>query len=303
MNKRKGVGYGLILFSAVTWGMLPIFTRKLYESGWSPQVVSAMRAYLGAGITLVTLLLNGTLRKFRWKDIPFYLIYGTIGISGCFLAYGASIQMNSTAVAAVLLYTGPAFVNIFERIFYKKPLTLVKIISLIVTFAGCALVVGLYDLSSVADNLLGIGVGLLSGICYSMTTVIGEKAKERYSGSVNGRLILFFGAFAFLFVAPPWSMPTFGGGDWLLFFCLAVFGSVLPYTCYLAGIDCGVDGGVASIVATLEPVMAILFGVTLLHDQLGWMQIIGIAVVIAGVVLPILFEREPLSVKKEKEIV
>ena len=88
--------------------------------------------------------------------------------------------MNSTAVAAVLLYTGPAFVNIFERIFYKKRLTWVKILSLIITFAGCAMVVGLYDLSTVTDNLLGIVVGLLSGICYSMTTVIGEKAKEKY---------------------------------------------------------------------------------------------------------------------------
>ena len=288
MGKRKGSGYGLVLISAVLWGMLPIFTRKLYGNGWSPQVVSAMRAYLGAVITLVTLILNGTLSRFRVKDIPFYLLYGTLGISGCFLAYGISIQMNSTAVAAVLLYTGPAFVNIFERIFYKKRLTWVKILSLIITFAGCAMVVGLYDLSTVTDNLLGIVVGLLSGICYSMTTVIGEKAKEKYPGSVNGRLILLFGAFAFLFVAPPWNMPVFGGGDWLLFVCLAVFGSVLPYTCYLAGIDFGVEGGVASIVATLEPVMAIVFGVTLLGDSLEWPQILGIAVVIAGVVLPIL---------------
>jgi hypothetical protein len=292
MNRQKGKGYVLILFSAVLWGLLPVFTRKLYANNYSPIIVSSMRAYIGAIGACILMIIMGDYKKFQKKDISFYLLYGLFSISGSFLLYASSMKLNSTAVAAMLLYTGPTFVNIFDRIFYQKKLTWIKIVSLIITFVGCALVVQMYELNTFSENIVGIFIGLLSGICYSLTTVLGETGKKRYPGRTNGWLILMFGSCIFLLIQPPWKMPVYSIGDWGLFVGLAFFCSILPYTFYLSGLATGIDGGIASIVATVEPVMAIVFGVIFFADSLQVLQIFGIIIVLLGVILPIIFEKK-----------
>ena len=65
---------------------------------------------------------------------------------------------------------------------------------------------------------------------------------------------------------------------------------MIPYTVYLTALDGGLDGGVASIVATAEPIAATLFGAIFFGDRLEKLQVAGIAVVIIGVIIPILSE-------------
>mgnify|MGYP001020016580 FL=1 len=65
---------------------------------------------------------------------------------------------------------------------------------------------------------------------------------------------------------------------------------MIPYTVYLTALDGELDGGVASIVATAEPIAATLFGTIFFGDQLEKLQIAGIVVVIIGVIIPILSE-------------
>lgn len=286
MDKKIKRGYGQILISAVLWGMIPLFTKLLYKTGLNPMQVASVRGYLAAILALGLLILHKDYKKFHSHEIPFYLFYGACAIGGSFILYAVSMGMLSTAMAAVLLYTGPAFVNILNRILYKMPITLTKLAALILTFLGCALVVEMYDLTSFKSNLIGILVGLCSGFCYSLTTVLGTNARKLHTGEMNGRLILIFGAVVFCIVQPPWMLPTLNTYQLVLCFGLAVVCSVLPYTMYLTGMDCGIDGGVASIMATIEPVAATLFGVWIFRENLSLLQVLGIMIVLLGVILP-----------------
>ena len=54
----------------------------------------------------------------------------------------------------------------------------------------------------------------------------------------------------------------------------------------------GIDGGMASITATLEPVVGTVLSVLILHDTLEWPQIFGVAIVIVGVSIPVLSTRK-----------
>lgn len=291
INKKNISGYIRILLSAVLWGMLPLFSRLLYASGFTAFQTASMRGYLAALLSAVLLLLHKDYREFHMKEIPFYLLYGSCAIGGAFILYALSMQILSTAMAAVLLYTGPAFVNILNRIFYKIPVTPLKAAALVMTFAGCSLVVQMYDFAAFKANIVGVLIGLGSGFCYSLTTVLGTKARSRHDGGMNARLILFFGAAAFCAVKPPLALPRPNMYQLLLCIGLAVICSVLPYMMYLSGMDCGIDGGIASIVATVEPVAATLFGVLVFRDQLELLQIIGIGIVLTGVILPIVYEK------------
>lgn len=284
-NHRRTVGYLLIVLSAFLWGLLPLFTRNLILAGWSSLSVASMRSILAAAVSFFCLLFCGDFRRFHAKDTLFYLLYGVFAIGGTFLFYTIAMQYLSSAMASVLLYMGPTFVNILNRLVYKIPFTRGKQISLVVTLAGCALVVRLYDPASVSANLTGILCGLLSGFCYSLTTVIGEAAQNRYPGRVNSWLVMLFGSLAFLVVKPFWSVPVSDGSAWFNIICLAVIGSVIPYTLYLMGLEMDVDSGAASIISTLEVVFATGVGILCFRDPLEWQQILGIAVVLAGVVI------------------
>jgi len=288
VKNKKNNDYIRVLISAVLWGSLPVFTRLLYTFGNTPIIVSACRGYIAAGIIVVWFALNGTFKKLKLREIPFYLLYGAVAIGGCFILYATAMKMLSTAMAAILLYTGPAFVILLNRIFYKEPITKIKVGALILTVVGCILTVRAYDIGELRAHLGGIAIGLLSGLCYSMTTVLGERAKRYQDGVTNGGLMLISGSLVFLIIQPPWTIPALSKMEILLFLGIAIIGSVIPYTLYLSSLDRGMDGGIASIVATVEPVCGVLCGVLIFGEMLDVFQIIGIVLVVAGVSIPIL---------------
>lgn len=289
--KKSVTGFFYVMAGAALWGTLPVFSAFSYRLGSDALNSGAMRAYLSAALFLAWLFITGRFREIKVREIPFYILYGIAAGGGTFIFYMLAIERLSTAMAAILLYTGPAFVILFNRLFYREPVTGVKLTAVCLTFAGSFFVVRGYDLSSVSANLPGICFGLLSGISYSMTTVLGKKAKTFHDGRMNAALMVIFTAALFLFVKPVWTVEIPDLQLWGMFLGLALFGTVLPYTFYLKGLDAGIDGGLASITATLEPVVGTVLGVMILKDTLAWTQVLGIVVVLAGIAVPVLGER------------
>lgn len=295
MNKKitnqKYKGFLLVMAGASLWGTLPIFSNFSYQLGSDAMTSAAMRCYLAAAVFLLLMLANGSLKTLKIRELPFYLSYGIVAGGGTFIFYMLAIEQLSTAMAAILLYTGPAFVIIFSRIFYKERITKAKFAALCCTFTGSLLVVRGYDLASISANGKGICLGILSGISYSMTTVMGRKANQLHDGQMNAGLMTIFVVPLFLLLKPVWSISVPSVGLWPLYIALALLGTVLPYIFYLKGLNTGIDGGMASITATLEPVVGTVLSVLILHDTLEWQQILGIVIVIAGVSIPVLSAR------------
>lgn len=290
MKAKKEIGYICVVISSMFWGTIPLFTRYLYQTGCSPVQVAGIRCYLVAVMALIGLIVSKDIRRFSIKNIPFYLIYGILAIGGTFLAYAISIERLSTATAAILLYTAPAFVNILNWVIYKIPLTRIKITSLILTFLGCALVSEVYDIQVLKGNAVGIIVGILAGFLYSLTTVFGAKANKIYSGRMNGFLVQIFGAVLFLFILPPQKIFEIGLSvqQEIFFVALALLSTFIPYTLYLYALGLKIDSGLASVMTNLEPVMATVYGMIILRENIGFIQLVGIFVVFVGVTIPIL---------------
>ena len=153
-NPRLG---GLfVLLAAVLWGTIPFFSRQLYAQGADPLGAAAARAFIAAVIFLLAALLFKTLRGVRAKDLPFFALYGLCAVTGTYSFYFSAISRLSIAMASMLLYTGPAFVIVLSRILYREPITKEKIVALLLTFAGCFLVVRGYDVRTLTLNLTGI---------------------------------------------------------------------------------------------------------------------------------------------------
>jgi len=70
--------------------------------------------------------------------------------------------------------------------------------------------------------------------------------------------------------------------DWPLFAALGVFGAGLSFAFYINGLR-HTAPAVASIVAMVEPVTATLFGVVVLHESLGFLQMLGMGLILITV--------------------
>ncbi len=276
-------GYLYVLLSAFLWGTLPVFCRIAYSMGADSLSAAGARSYIAALIFLILFLFKGTFKEVKIKDIPFYILYGLVGVGGTFYFYMLAIERLSTAMASVLLYTAPAFVIIFSRIFYKEKITPVKALALFGTLIGSALVMRAYEPSSLGNNIPNIFIGLLAGISYSMVTILGKIAKTKGKPETNSGLMLIFGSLIFLFVKPPHMIDV--PSIWIVFVYvwLAVMGSVLPYSLYLKGLGTGIDGSYASVAATIEPVVATVLCSACFREGIEVLQIVGIVIVLLSV--------------------
>lgn len=285
-NKKSSLkGFILVLLAATCWATLPIFSTIAYQAGSDPLTAAAWRSYIAAAIFLIWFLCDGTIRKFRRKHLLYFLGMGIVSIGGTFILYMKAVEMLGTSMAAILNYTMPAFVILLNRLLFREKVTRIKRLSLLATFVGAALVVRAYDAGSLDGKWLGILVGLASGLTYSLTTVFGSRLPEVDGRSRAGFLIMFSPA-AFLAVRPPWTLAAPSGSMLFAYLGLAVVGSVLAYILYMKGLDTGLDSGIASITATVEPAIATVLSILVFGDPLEWPQAVGILIVLAGISLP-----------------
>lgn len=286
MNQKKK-GYLMVASGAIMWGTLPIFTNVGFRLGSDGMTSGAMRAYLAALIYIVWSLADGSFKKLKKSELPFYFLYGIVAGGGTFVFYMIALEHLSVAMSAMLLYTAPAFVILFDRLIYKVPLGKFKLIAVICSFAGSFLVVRGYDFSSLQASFKGILFGLASGFCYSMTSVMGKKAKALHGGRFNSTMMVIFGTLAFLILKPPYTISMPSVKVLLIWIALAVIGTVLPYMFYLKGLSCNIDIGAASIVATVEPIVGTVLGVLVLGQTLELPQVIGILMMLSGIAISV----------------
>ncbi len=287
---KKGVW--MVVCAAISWATLPVFSRLLGGHGIDALSAAAMRAYLATLMLLVWSLKQHPFKRFDRRDTGHFALTGALAVVGTYSFYLLAIEHLNFAMAAILLYTAPAFVTLFSRVLYKEPISKRKLIALALTFAGSFFVVRAYDSGQLRLNALGIAFGVASGFCYSMLTVLGSKRIDAYGSQLNCTYMTAFGAVFFLLIRPPWKIPLLTAPTLGLFAGLALFGSVLPYVLYLLALQSGLDGRDASIIATLEPVLVALLGVVAFDESLAWPQMFGIALTVAGACLAALTPRK-----------
>lgn len=275
-----------ILAAAVLWGSIGVAGRFAFRAG----VVPLEAAFYRAGLSFVTLLLilgttNRRALKVRPTDLVLFAEFGLVSIALFFVLYLTAISKTSVATAAILLYTAPAFVIALSALVFGEPLTRAKAAALTLALAGCVLVVRGYDPAGLRLNLPGVLAGLGSGLTYAMYSIFGKTALRRYSPLTTLTYALGFGT-VFLGIAAlstgvlTASHPASG---WAAVGYLALVTTLLAQWLYLAGLH-QIEAGRASLVATLEPVVAAGLGYVVLSERLEVLQIAGGVLVLSAVI-------------------
>lgn len=285
-TSSTGRGYLLVLLAAALWATLGVVYTVLAETyGLPPLAVAAFRAGLGGLLLLVGLLVlrRSALRVTR-RAATIAVLYGVFGIALFYAVYINAILTAGVAVAAVLLYTAPAWVAVIAWRFLGEQLTRTHLLALGLTLLGSALIAQVYRPELLRVNGWGIVWGLLSGLTYGLWSVfnkVGVRHTSPWTLQCYGMLV---GASVLLLIQPlsplQGALQAPGAIFWLL--VLALGPTVGASVAYAAGVQT-VPVSVASLVATLEPVLAAVLARLVLGETLALGQMAGGALILAAV--------------------
>lgn len=282
---KKYLPHLCILIGGSSWGLIGLFSRHLLAAGLTPRDIVLVRNLGGLlMMTLLFLLIDRSVFKINWRHLPYFFGTGIVSVLLFTLLYFSCQQYCSLAVAAILLYTAPTFVVIMSAILWKEPVTKQKLLALAVAFLGCAAVSGIFS-GGLSVTPLGFLLGLGSGFFYATYSIFGRYALAHYQPMTVTYYTFVFAGLSSLLVTQPLQVASavFSDGR-LLLLGLGLIGisTVIPYIFYTRGLA-QVESGKASILASIEPVVAALAGVIAFGEPMTAAVVLGLGCILISV--------------------
>lgn len=274
------MGYVYIITAALVWGSLGPVARFVLESGIDPLEISFWRAAIAGALFAAHAAMRRRLAIAR-RDVPAVVAFALIGVTLLYWAYFQAVRDGGAALAAILLYTAPAWVALASALWLGERLTSRKIAAIGLTLAGVALVAtGVGDAAARA-TVPAIAWGLLSGLAYAMYYLFGKRYFARYEAATLFALALPIGALALLPVVPFVRKTS---ADWLVLIFIAVVPTYLAYLLYSRALA-RIEATRAATAATIEPVSAAILAVVIWGEALRAPGYAGAALVLLGVIV------------------
>ncbi|RST58292.1 EamA family transporter [Siminovitchia terrae] len=282
-----------VMLGALLWGTLAIFVKKLTYYGFTEMEIVTIRV-TGAFICFIPIAIAANSKgqmQVQLRHIWYFIGTGLFSIAFFNWAYFTAMNMMSISIAVMLLYTGPAFVVVLSNLFLKERLTGKKLAAVLMTVTGCAVIALSGDNSSGNWTLLGFVIGLCSGLGYALYSIFSKLALRKYN-SMTITLYTFLIASICLLPFFPFWKKTFGLPleGWLYIVGLGLIPTVIAYLLYTTGLS-KVETSTASILATVEPVAAVIIGILLFHEQLYGGQLAGASMIVSSILI-ISYERK-----------
>jgi drug/metabolite transporter (DMT)-like permease len=287
------LGYLYVVLAAVCWASGASASKFLFAGGIDPFQLVQLRITTACAVLFLGMAWRRPgLLRIDCRDLPYFLLLGTLGMAAINIAYLYAISRLNVAAALILEYLAPVLIAGYTVLVRGERLSVWTGLAVATALAGCYLVVGAYSLDLLQLNLPGILSGLGAAAAFAWWSVHGEYGMHRY----DPWTVLFY---ALLVASVEWNVlhpplesflhpyPAATWG-WILF--VAVVGAILPFGLYYLGIN-RIRATRASITSTVEPIVAGILSFVFLGEAMAPLQIAGGALVIGSIIL-LQLERE-----------
>lgn len=280
----KAKGYILGSIAAATYGMNPLFALPLYKAGMNPDSVLFFR-YLFA-IPLLGLMIKARGRTFKLqrKETSTLIVMGLL-VALSSLALFQSYNYMAAGIASTLLFVYPIMVALIMALVFKERLTLQTVVCMLLALGGIGLLYKNEDGSTL--SLMGTFLVFVSSLSYAIYIVgVNQTSLKDVATLKVTFYVLLFGVSLFairLLYAGTVSMPD----RWYLWgnlLALAVFPTAISFLCTTGAIQY-IGSTPTAILGALEPLTAILFGITVFGETLTMRECFGLVLIIVAVTL------------------
>lgn len=276
----------LVICAATCWGLLGIFTRTLMAAGFASSDIVASRNLITALCLFSFLFLTDRNKlKIQPKDIRLFLCMGTFGLVLNSTCYLITMNLISLSAASILLYLSPYMVMLQSALVFKEKITKQKVAALLIAFTGCIMTVGVVD--RVGISITGIGTGLAAAFCYSLYTIFGKVALQKYppltvltySFAVGGIILIPFCDLRKIMVLVSASSVNLTN-----LLVVAFFLTLFPFLCYIKGLE-KLEPSRAAIISFVEPLTAAIAGIVVYQEMLSASKAVGVVLIFLSLII------------------
>ena len=301
-SKSEIIGIVELLICTIIWGLAFVFQKKASENV-TALYLNGIRFTIAGLILLPISIIFFKIDKNKEK---YYSLKKTILIgiaAGIALGIASNIQQfgierTTTGKAGFLTAMYIVLVPVFTFIIFKKKLTYMQIIGIVVSVVG----VGLISLK----NDFTINVGDLLCMAGALFFTVEIMIIDHYQGKVNPFVMsvacfLTVGVFSLCLAIPIDNTKLTMNGikeAIIPIIYLSLGSSCIAYTLQNLGQQ-RIDGTPASLLMSLESVFALFFGIIIMNDRLNVKEWIGCALLLIGVFIVQIFVRKD-DEKEEK---
>lgn len=244
--------------------------------------------------------------KLPARDLVYCFMLGTLGVAVSNYFYYIAIQRTNVATAIIVQYTAPVWVLLYVVARGQQKLTAQKVAAVALAVTGIALVIGIAGTKPASARALrldsyGILAALMASFSFAFYNVAGHRILARYDRWRVLVWTLTAAAAFWLVVNPPWKIAAahYAPAQWLFLFVFSMISVLGAFSLYFLGLQ-HLEPTRAIIASCLEPVFSILLAALLLGEVLRPIQTLGIACVLAAIVI---VQRSGRSVAGESMVV
>lgn len=280
-----------VLLAAACWSLIGVAYRLILdEYDVSPLTLISVRTTTAAVAVMVYVLLRPHLRvqiavARSFRAVLPLLGAGMVSITGFNIALIYAFEVSGVAVGTVLLYFAPSIVAFGSWLVFKHRISKVQRIALVLSLCG---VVGVSGVITGGETFqtTGVTLGVLAATGYASYSLVGQFLLRRYHPLVVVGLSQSVGALVSWTVklaVDGASIPGFTAIAWIVG-VTGILTTLVPMVLYTWGLS-KLGPPRASLLTTIEPVLAVGLAFTVLHETLTVYQLGGGALVIGSVAL------------------
>lgn len=265
--------------SMAIFGTLAPFVRNISVTSGE---LALYRAVLAALLIGLFFLVTGQKLSVKGlgRDLPLLLLSGAaMGINWILLF--EAYKYTTVAISTLSYYFAPVIVTVLCPFLFKEKLTGKQILCFLMSTLGLSLVIGITNLGSGGNDVLGVAFGLGAAVFYA-TVILLNKFIKGISG-IQRTFLQFLAAIA---VLTPYVLFTDGvhlgqlnGSGWVCLLIVGLIHTGLTYCLYFTSLK-ELPGQEAAILSYMDPLVAVIIGVLILSEPLSWQQMIGGAMIL-----------------------
>jgi len=290
--KPQHLGVAAMVLSAVSFGTSGAFIKPLLEAGWSPAAAVTVRALAGSVVLLPIVLfaLRGrwsALWRARWRVLGM----GLIAVAFTQFAYFAAISRIPVSTALLIEYLAPLLLVLWAWAATRRMPRPAVLLGSVLAIGGLVLVIGPGALQAV--DPLGLALAFAAAVGCAVYFVVAARPADGLPPVALAGAGLLLGGLALGLIGLTGALPleTVGGDVallggsapwWVPLAVVAIAGTAIAYATGIAG-SARLGSRLASFLGLLEVVFASIFAWLLLGESLTVLQILGGALILAGI--------------------
>lgn len=280
----RGIISGMI--TAISYGTNPLFAIPLLAAGIGVNSILFYRYFFA--VLLYGLFLVCIKRRHLGLKLQEFatLLFLALLFSFSSISLFSSFQYIDGGISCTILFIYPSLVALISWLFYGEKLTRATVLAILLATGGVVMLS--HGNAENATNLKGIGYVLISALLYALYIVGVRQFKSirRMRGDKLNFYIMLFGLLVYVANLQLCTQLQLLHSPlmWGCAIMLAIIPTILSLETLTIAIKL-IGSTKTAILGALEPLTAIIIGVTLFQEPLTWRVLVGFTLIISGVLL------------------